>query len=51
LLDEISQPLFGRSCELRDWIADVVGGVAGLAATYLFMRLWAASAAALHTKR
>ena len=32
--DELLQPLTGRSCELGDWIADVVGIVLGLGSAY-----------------
>jgi len=32
LLDEATQPLFGRTAEPLDWIADLVGGAAGLGA-------------------
>ena len=49
-LDEVTQPLFGRSCEPLDWVADVLGSVAGLAATYLFLRLWAVGVAAFTAK-
>ena len=31
-LDEITQPLVGRSCELLDWSADSLGACAGVAA-------------------
>jgi len=50
LLDEVSQPFFGRSCEPLDWLVDVLGGVAGLAATYLSLRLCTAAVAALSAK-
>jgi VanZ family protein len=29
-LDEWTQPLTGRSCEMRDFLADVIGAAAGL---------------------
>lgn len=29
--DEWTQPLFDRHCELRDWLADMIGVAAGLA--------------------
>jgi len=29
-LDELTQPLVGRSCELADWCADVAGGAAAV---------------------
>ncbi len=32
--DELLQPLSGRSCELADWIADVVGIVLGSGSAY-----------------
>ena len=31
-LDELTQPLVGRSCEFADWIADLAGAAAGLTA-------------------
>lgn len=31
-LDEITQPLMGRTCDLRDWVADLLGLVVGVAA-------------------
>jgi VanZ family protein len=30
LVDETTQPMFGRTAETFDWVADVVGGAAGL---------------------
>jgi VanZ family protein len=30
VLDETTQPLAGRSCELGDWLADVSGAVLGM---------------------
>ena len=30
VLDEVTQPLIGRSCELADWIADVAGAAVGV---------------------
>ncbi|MFM8495233.1 MAG: VanZ family protein [Planctomycetia bacterium] len=32
LLDETTQPMFGRDAEPFDWVADVVGAAAGLCA-------------------
>jgi len=32
LLDETTQPMFGRAAEAFDWVADVIGAAAGLAA-------------------
>jgi VanZ family protein len=32
LLDETTQPMFGRDAEAFDWVADVIGAAAGLAA-------------------
>jgi len=37
ILDELSQPLVGRSCELGDWLADVCGAILGMTAA---QRLW-----------
>jgi VanZ family protein len=28
--DELTQPLVGRACELGDWVADVLGALAGI---------------------
>jgi len=37
--DEISQPLWGRSCDVLDWLANVAGAcVAG--AAWMVMHLW-----------
>jgi VanZ family protein len=30
MLDEVTQPLFGRDAEVADWFADVAGAVLGL---------------------
>jgi len=32
--DELTQPLFGRECDLFDWLADLQGGVAGSLLAY-----------------
>ena len=32
LLDETTQPIFGRAAEPLDWVADVIGTAAGLTA-------------------
>ena len=49
-MDELTQPYFGRSCELADWACDVVGAVAAMAVLELALtglgRLWPVSAAA-----
>lgn len=38
-IDELTQPPFGRSCDLGDWTADVFGALAGLSlARHLFAR-------------
>lgn len=34
--DELTQPFVRRSCELSDWIADAIGGLAGIAAVTAF---------------
>ena len=36
--DELLQPLTGRSCELADWIADIVGIILGLGAAHVVRR-------------
>lgn len=36
--DELTQPLVRRSCELSDWIADAIGGLAGIAAATAWRR-------------
>ena len=38
MIDELLQPPFGRSCELADWLADLVGAAAGFA---LYQKLFA----------
>ncbi len=40
MLDEWTQPLVGRSCELLDWLADILGASAGMLviATWLAVR-------------
>ncbi|MEQ8849357.1 VanZ family protein [Botrimarina sp.] len=30
-IDELSQPIFGRVCDLADWLADATGAVLGVA--------------------
>ncbi len=37
-MDEITQPLVGRSCELSDWFADAVGALTGLVAMSAWRR-------------
>ena len=37
-IDEQTQPYFGRTCDLDDWIADVVGTTAGLLPVLLLQR-------------
>ena len=39
--DELSQPFFGRTCELGDWIADLGGAALGLAGVWVSSRLFA----------
>jgi VanZ family protein len=36
IVDEVSQPPFGRTCDYRDAIADCVGGVSGLGVFTVF---------------
>ena len=38
-LDELTQPLVGRYCELNDWFADLGGAAAGCALLYVAHRL------------
>ena len=40
VIDERTQPLVGRSCELSDWLADAAGGLVGIGlATAVHRRL------------
>ena len=39
-LDEATQPWFGRTADYRDWLADVVGIVAGIAVAGLLVLVW-----------
>jgi len=36
ILDEVSQPLVGRSCELGDWTMDVCGIIVGMTIAAVF---------------
>lgn len=38
--DEITQPLVQRTCDLRDWFADVSGVTTGLLFFFVGKRLW-----------
>lgn len=38
-LDELTQPLTGRFCDIWDWVADVIGAIAGVV---MYRRLLAA---------
>lgn len=44
IVDELSQPLVGRSCEMGDWLADVCGAILGMTAAQRFRRRPAAGA-------
>lgn len=37
-IDELTQPLVGRDCELLDWVADALGATAGIAFLYALHR-------------
>lgn len=39
VIDEATQPYFGRSCEFGDWVADVCGAAAGTLAALACLRL------------
>ena len=39
-IDELSQPFFTRNCDLRDWMADIVGVAFGLLASTAAIRLF-----------
>ena len=39
-VDELTQPLFGRECDLYDWFADLQGSLAGLAAGICVLWAW-----------
>jgi VanZ family protein len=43
LLDELTQPLFGRDFELYDWLADSAGGLCGAALALLALRFFSAA--------
>ena len=38
-LIEILQPSFGRSADMQDWIADIVGAALGILIALLYRRL------------
>jgi VanZ family protein len=40
VVDEITQIPVGRTCDVRDWLADVSGSALALAAFALVMKLW-----------
>ncbi|MEX0717471.1 MAG: VanZ family protein [Planctomycetaceae bacterium] len=40
VLDELTQPAFGRSCEFLDLVADWIGAAAGTFAVAVGMRWW-----------
>lgn len=40
MLDELTQPLFGRDCELFDWYADLQGAALGLMSAYALLWAW-----------
>lgn len=45
-VDEVTQPIVGRVCDLHDWLSDLLGAAIGLAATWpLASRLFRASSA------
>ena len=39
-LDEITQPLTGRDCDLLDWVADVAGTILGASTAAVGMAWW-----------
>jgi VanZ family protein len=34
IFDEVTQPLVGRDCDIKDWLADLIGAAIGLAVTW-----------------
>ena len=53
VLDEVTQPWVGRSCEVGDWIADLCGavmGVVGFSSAWSISR-WLAATPNRHTDR
>jgi VanZ family protein len=38
VVDELTQPWFGRNCELADWFADLGGALVGLTASWFTLR-------------
>jgi len=47
VLDELTQIPVGRHCDWRDWLADVAGGMFGIALYAIGQRLWGRRAAEL----
>ena len=39
MMDEVTQPLIGRSCEFGDWLADLGGAASGVIAGSCFLRV------------
>lgn len=39
VVDEMTQPMIGRSCELGDWLADACGAALGMGVGLLFRRV------------
>ena len=39
-MDELTQPYFNRSCDLQDWMADVVGAATGLVVFRILLAIY-----------
>jgi VanZ family protein len=39
-IDELTQPLSGRTCEMNDWLADLAGATTGVVIFWLVSTIW-----------
>ena len=47
-IDELTQPLSGRTCEFNDWLADLAGAAAGVTMFWLISTIWRGNRAMPH---